>query len=117
MTDVAYNPTNATTEDLIQWLELRYEKRLALYPNILTDPIFRHTEAAQRLRILKAAASLLKDEALYLSLKEEVINALTIEKNTLFELFGFKRLSYEMFEKVILEINKNTNHVKVQSQI
>lgn len=100
-TQTQFSPTTATKSDLIAWLELRYEKRLALYPDILTHEVFRHTAAARRLRVLKASASILKGEGTYLLILKDLIVDLILEKNTLFEIYGYRRFSYDMFEKVI----------------
>ena len=105
-TQTEFSPQRATNDELIAWLELRYEKRLALYPNILTDALYRHTNAAGRLRVLKATISLLRGEETYRPIYFDVLGDLIVEKDILLERFGFQRLCYQMYFRVIVELEK-----------
>lgn len=88
-------------QNMLDWLELKYEKRLAIFPNILSHPIYQHTRAAKRLRVLGAAIEILRGGRYHPHIKSELIEDLIEEKNMLFGLMGKKNISIEMYEVII----------------
>lgn len=107
MTALESNQTeiNTISLDMVEWLTIKYEKRLAIYPRILSDPIYQHTTAAKRLRVLDAAIEILRGGRYLAHIKIQLIEDLREEKNKLFELFGKRTHSIEMYENII-------NHLK-----
>src|SRR5574343_264563 len=98
-------PLSPEIQEMVNWLQLKYEKRLAIYPNILSDPIYQHTTAALRLRILGASIEILRGGRYLPHIKKQLTEDLTFEKNELFKRLGKVTPSTEHYEKII-------NHLK-----
>lgn len=107
--EVETGPLSPEVQDLVDWLELKYAKRLAIYPGILSNPIFQHTRAAKRLRVLGAALEILRGGRYHAHIKIELIEDLTLEKNTLLDWMGKTTASTEYYEKII-------DHLKILPQ-
>lgn len=107
--EVVEKPISAEVQNMLDWLNLKYEKRLAIFPNILSNPIYQHTRAAKRLRVLGAAIEILRGGRYHPHIKSELIDDLIEEKNLLFGLIGKKNISIEMYEVII-------EHLKILPQ-
>lgn len=92
---------NTTQEELIDWLELKLEKRLNIFPNILNDAALQHTYAAKHIRVLAGTLEILRGSKYLPHIKKELIEDLRREKNYLFEMMGKRTYSFEMYEKII----------------
>lgn len=118
-TESAQKPTVNNVPSLLAWLTLKYEARLNAYDGIKSDAqwkdggytdtawnppahqIFRNTQAAQRLRVLKGAMDILKNETPQYISHAEVLEVLREEKNTIFQ-YGVRfRASYETYQAVV----------------
>lgn len=88
-------------QDLLDWLELKLEKRLNIFPDILNNPDMQHTQAAKHVRVLCSAIEILKGGKYLPHIRLTLIEDLRKEKNYLFEMMGKRTYSFEMYEKVI----------------
>jgi hypothetical protein len=99
--EVIEKPLSPEVQPLIKWLEKKYAQRLKIYPGILSDPVFQHTRAAKRLRVLGAAIEILQGGRYLPHIKLELIEDLREEKNALFERMGKVTASSEFYQKII----------------
>jgi hypothetical protein len=89
------------TEVLLDWLELKLEKRLKIFPDILNNPEVQHTAAAKHVRVLCSAIEILRGGRYLPHIKRELIDDLRQEKNFLFEMMGKRTCSFDMYENII----------------
>lgn len=87
--------------EILDWLELKLEKRLKIFPDILNNPEVQHTAAAKHVRVLCSAIEILRGGRYLPHIKKELIEDLRTEKNYLFDMMGKRTVSFEMYEKII----------------
>lgn len=99
--EMEVKPLSPEVQNMVDWLTLKYEKRLAIYPGILSHPIYQHTAAAKHVRVLGSALEIVRGGRYLPHIKAQLIEDLRTEKNLLFERMGRVTASSEYYQTII----------------